>query len=52
MSVITDLQAIEAALRQEALIIAGQADAVARSIVDLQAVDDVLDAAADVIEED
>ncbi len=52
MSVITDLQAVEAALRQEALDIVAQADAVAQAVVDLQAVDDALDAAADVIEVD
>lgn len=52
MSVITDLQAIETALRAEALAITAQADAVAQAIVDLKAVDDVLDAAADVIEAD
>lgn len=52
VSVIDDLVAVVAALRAEALAITAQADAVAQSIVDLQSVDDVLDAAADVIEVD
>lgn len=52
MSVIMDLQAIEVALRQQVLALTVQADAIAQSIVDLQAVDDVLDSAADVIEAD
>lgn len=52
MSVITDLQAVEAALRAEAAAVTAQADAIAQTIVDLQAVDDTLDAAADVIEAD
>ena len=49
MPVIDDLIAVEAALRQESQHIAVQADAVAKAIVDLGAVDDALDAAADVI---
>ncbi len=52
MPVITDLQAVEIALRAQAAAVIAQADAVAQSILDLQAVDDVLDAAADVIEKD
>ena len=52
MSIITDLESIEAALRQKALDITAQADAVAQSIVDLKAIDDVIDAAADVIEKE
>ena len=52
MSIITDLEAIEAALRRQILDITAQADAVAQSIVGLRAIDDVIDAAADVIETD
>ncbi len=52
MSVVDDLIAVEAALRAEATELIAQADAVAQAVVDLQAVDDVFDAAADVIEED
>ena len=52
MSVITDLQAVETALRQQALDLVAQADSVARAILDLQAIDDQLDAIADVIEVD
>ena len=49
MSVVTDLQAVETALRQEILNLTAQADAIAQSLLDLQAVDDALDVAADVI---
>ena len=49
MSIITDLEAIEVALRQQILDITAQANAVAQSIVDLRAIDDVIDAAADAI---
>ena len=52
VSVVTDLEAVETALRQEALDLTVQADAVAKAVVDLKAIDDVLDAAADVIEAD
>lgn len=52
MSVVTDLEAVEAALRQEALDLTVQADAIAQAIIDLRAADDALDAAADVIEAD
>lgn len=52
MPVLDDLILVEAALRQEALDITAQADAVAQAIVDLRVVDDALDAAADVIEVD
>lgn len=52
MSVITDLQTIETSLRQQALDLAAKADVIAQIILDLQAVDDTLDAAADVIEID
>lgn len=52
VSVVTDLEAVEAALRQEILDLTTQADAVAKAITDLKAVDDALDAAADVIEAD
>ena len=52
MSIITDLEAIEVALRQQILDIKAQADAVAQSIVDLRAIDDVIDVAADAIEKD
>lgn len=45
VSVIDDLVAVETALRQ-------QADAIAKTIADLQAADDALDAASDVIEAD
>lgn len=61
VSVITELQAVEAALRQQAdalvaqadadaAALVAQADAVAAQIVALQSVDAVLDEAADVIE--
>jgi len=46
----TDLQAIENELRQKVLDLTAQADAVAQVIIDLQALDDQLDAAADIIE--
>ena len=52
MSIITDLEAIEASLRQQIIDITAQADAIAQSIVDLRAIDDVIDAAADAIEMD
>ena len=52
MSVVTDLEAIEAVMRQQILDITVQADAVAQAIVDLRAIDDALDAAADAIEPD
>jgi len=52
VSVVDDLTVVEAALRAEAAAIVAQADAVARAIVDLEAIDDVLDAAADVIVND
>jgi len=52
MPVVGDLVAIEAALRLEASATTAQADAVAQAVADLRAVDDVLDAAADVIEAD
>ena len=52
MSIINDLEAIEAALRQEALNIIAQADAVAQAIARLHALDDVLDTAAAEIEPD
>jgi hypothetical protein len=50
MSVITELQAVETALRQEAADVLLQADAVAQAIINLRAADAALDAAADVIE--
>ena len=50
MTVIADLEVIEATLRQKALDITVQADAIAQSIMDLRAIDDVIDAAADAIE--
>jgi hypothetical protein len=52
MSVITDLQAVENSLRQEALNLNAQADAIAQVVLELQAIDNVLDAAADAIEVD
>ncbi len=52
MSIITDLQAIETELRQHVLDLTAQADAIAQVIVDLQALDDTLDTAADVINAD
>ena len=52
MSVITDLQAVEAALRQQALGLAAQADSIAQAILNLQVIDDQLDAIADVVEVD
>ena len=52
MSILTDLEAIEAALRQQILDITAQADAIAKSIVDLRAIDDVIDAAAAAIDTD
>lgn len=52
MSAVTDLQVIEVALRQNILDWTIQADAIAQVIIKLQALDDTLDKAADVIEED
>ena len=52
MSIVTDLEAIEAALRIKALDITAQADAVAKSIVDLRAIDDTINIAADAIATD
>lgn len=59
MSVVTDLQVVEAQLRAsggaleaEAAVITAQADAVAAQIVALQLLDDQMDAAADIIEVD
>ncbi len=49
MAVIDDLIAVEAALRDGALAAIEQADKLAAAIVALQAADDALDAAADVI---
>ena len=51
MSVVSDLQAVEADLRLKATELIAQADVVAQTIVALQAIDDQLDAAAVVIEE-
>ena len=52
MSVITDLETVEAELRQYSLDLTAQADAIAQVIVDLRVLDDELDSAADVIEAD
>ena len=52
MSVVTDLEAVEADLRAQAIALTASADAVLAAINDLKAVDDILDAAADVIEAD
>ena len=52
MTIINDLEVIEAALRQEALNIIAQADAVAQAIARLHTLDDVLDTAAAEIEPD
>ena len=52
MTIINDLEVIEAALRQEALNIIAQADAVAQAIARLHTLDDVLDTAATEIEPD
>ena len=51
MSVITDLQQIEAELNQQAQELIIRANSIAQIIIELQATDDLLDAAADAIEE-
>lgn len=50
MSVVTDLQATEASLREKAVELVAQADVIAQTILTLQALDDQLDAAADTID--
>jgi hypothetical protein len=52
MTVITDLQTIETDLRQYALDLTAQADAIAQVIVDLQVLDDQLDQVSDIIDLD
>lgn len=49
MSIVTDLEVIEAELRAYTLDLTAQADAIAQVIVDLITFDDTLDATADVI---
>lgn len=50
MPIITDLQTVEANLRQKAIELIAQADAITQVIIDLQVLDDQLDAAAGAIE--
>ena len=52
MSVVADLQAVEAALRQQAQALAIHADNVAQVMVDLLAIDSQFDLIVDVIEEE